>query len=77
MRKTYPEVSAQLLINHKVNVMVGGLQSINMYNNLAVEFEAVTGCSLSHGQDMGCPSVGEEGSSPVRPQLLAISYHSY
>ena len=23
LRKTYPEVSAQLLINHKVNVMVG------------------------------------------------------
>ena len=60
-------MSARLLINHKVNVMVP----------YAVEFEVVTGCSLSHGQDMGCPSTGEEGTASVRPQLRAISYYSY
>ena len=35
--------------------------NINMYDNSAVEFEVVTGCSLSPGQDMGCLSTEEEG----------------
>ena len=51
--------------------------NINMYDNPAVEFEVGTGRSLSHGQDVGGPSTGEEGTAPVRPQLRAISYYSY
>ena len=51
--------------------MVGGggrgYTNINNNKTQQLEFEVVTGCSLSHGQDMKCPSTEEEGSHRLSP----------
>ena len=60
----------QEIVNYKVNVMLGcGMQSNTNINTITqqLQFEVVTGCSLSHGQDMKCPSTEEEGSHRLSP----------
>ena len=55
--------------------MVGGggrgYTNINNNKTQQLEFEVVTGCSLSHGQDMGCLSTEEEGSHRLSPVSTA------
>ena len=58
------------IVNYKVNVMVGcGMQSNTNINKITqqLEFEVVTGCSLSPRQDTEGLSTEEEGSHRLSP----------